>query len=356
MGNKNAKLMGNKNAKQDDDYVLNEFDEENDANVVNDLFENKEDDDYRGDDSSSHKVAAYHDDDEDDDNHSVEFAGVTFCPYARNATSSDDDVKFVKVEQGPPHRLSSTNRSVRLSQLSGSTTAPQLNGDHDYHDSSEDGDMLTMTPTKRRAKDAPAAYGGAEERKRSANSDSRKDNYVALPWTQRLADEPSEISVDGDCVKRPPANYDQLPTVASFRGRTRKGNPVAQTGVWKFYSYRASETSIVGEPFNDTKKGIVDALMRGATSRPYSGCKKKSKSLKAAGSEWGHSDAIYGALCTGQGCEKQFQVCQSAGILAVYTFKDHHCSGCSKSNKADSTTICPSSMNDSLPYVQDSGA
>jgi hypothetical protein len=171
--------------------------------------------------------------------------------------------------------------------------------------------------------------------------------------------------VDGDGVKRPPANYDQLPKAVPFRGKTSKGNPVPQKGVWNLDSYRASVTSIIGEPLNATKEMIVEALMSVATSHPYSGHKKKSKSSKV-GSPWGHSDAIYVASCCERGCEKQFQVRRYPGILAVYTFKVHGGSGHTTNDsrrtisrsKAKGTTRPLSSINNTrrVPYAQHSAS
>jgi hypothetical protein len=242
----------------------------------------------------------------DDNSDSVEFVKVTSDgPDTRNATSSsDDDVKFVKVEPGLPHHLSPTrNHVVSFSQISD----------------------CALPPTKRRAEEAPAAYGGAERKRRAnygrgysialsfssddceppsivasskdgdgdnnVNKDSRKDDCGSFPGTKRCADEESETSVDGDGVKRTPTNYDQLPKAVTFRGKTSKGNPVPQTGVWSLDNYRASDTSIVGEPLNATEEAIVEALMNVATSHPYSGHKKRSKSSKV-GSPWGHSFSI----------------------------------------------------------------
>jgi hypothetical protein len=227
----------------EDDYVFNEFDAN--ANVINDLVENSNikrvDDDSRGDDSC-YEIAAYSSDDDDrvavssvnmtssgadvfddddddsalssafldDNSDSVEFVKVTNDgPDTRNATSSDDDVKFVKVEPGPPHHLSTTrNHNVSLSQISD----------------------CALSRTKRRAEEAPAAYGGAERKRRAnyghgysiafstrtaaqfsddyehhsilasskdgdgdnnVNKDSRKDDCGALPGTKRCADEES---------------------------------------------------------------------------------------------------------------------------------------------------------------------
>jgi hypothetical protein len=123
-------------------------------------------------------------------------------------------------------------------------------------------------------------------------------------------------------------NAVNLPQFVAFWGKSSKGNPVPQSGQWELQNFAILQASILGKVTNEAENSVVVQLMTRGTPRPFSCCDvshkvpKKKKRLMP-GSDWADSDMIYSARCSDKWCEKQFQIHQFQGMLALYTFKEH---------------------------------